>query len=229
MKKIDHKGAIDHLFLIALVVLVAVGGFTVWRISNSSQSNQASQANQNQATTEASEMDSDTDTTDPAETLETEQYATYTNDTYNFTMQYPDSDDWILTAAEGSVSDNESIVLVKYDCGPNCGLAFNMLLDSENPESVEDLKDQFSTNTVYELSSEEDVQLGGVSGTKLVFSPTEEEENIDDVVYVVANQIADTYLIQINMNGATTDGVDITEAGLEILESLTFNVTQTRS
>ncbi len=227
--KLREKGALDPLLIVAVVVTLVIGGFVLYRITDSDDSvtyddetiSEASDAKQDEEATEdpADEVDTEDEWTDDQSD---DSLLTYTNDTYGFSFQYPDNDKLLLNASEGAVEEDQSIVSLKYDCGPNCGFVFDMSLDAVDPVSVEDWKNQFADNSVYSLASETEVQFGTVSGTQLVFSPVG-EPNIDDVVHVVANQIADTYQIKINLNGSTSDDFDITGEGLKVLDTLTFN------
>lgn len=219
MKNANQRGIIDPIIILALIVLLGVGGFALWRINsgqNDTATNNTDHTKDGSSLTEEAIVKSEPSqqTSNHAES----NLKTYKNSAYKLSLKYPNSDKWKIFTGE-EAEDSATGFLIKYDCGRDCGLAFSMSPneDSQN-DAIQRIKSQFEDNSTYTLQQQEPITLGSVDGTKLTFSPGG-VENINDIVHVVTDKV----IIDINPNGSTSSSLDVTNEGLKILDSLKFD------
>lgn len=144
-------------------------------------------------------------------------WKTYNNDTLNVELMYPTEKGWGLTDSSSSVS-------IKYECGSACGRAFvlqKLVAGSVNDRGVDMGEKLMGGNQSYTLASKLPVIYNDLEGTRWEYRPKGDTQGAMIVYYYL--QKGDTvYDIRINGNGAVHEGLNITEYGERIMDTITF-------
>lgn len=232
MKKIKNNqlgfGVIEIILIVVIVGLLGGLGWYVWK-------QKASTSNTNNTVPAKSESTAtnNTDTTKNIKTTidDTSTWKEVKNNEYNFSYKYPDESDWV-SATSNVATNNQTYTegsragaYAKYSsCGRNCGLAFNLSVYTKGSTAdvgvnyVEDI--QMKDNTYYKLTTKTTITQDGVSGTKWVYTPSDDKTSKIIYYYFAVNKYA--YFFEINSNGAKTDKVDITKLGEKIFSTFKF-------
>ena len=222
-KKTDKKMIIMLAAIALLVVAVGVLAYLLMSKDNDTTANNAQPAADSAQQSKEAVAQTEEETATPAD--ETTGWETLTNATYGISYKYPSGDSW--SASLSDASSSTGLVAsggVNYtQCGPNCGLALTINVVEKG--SVNDPGDtygikQFAGNNYYKLTSTSNVTKGSATGTRWEYTPGDDQA-ASTVLYYFSkgNQV---YMFDVNVNGAKTDGVDITAMGEKIMNTLRF-------
>lgn len=103
------------------------------------------------------------------------------------------------------------------------GMAFNFQVnkqDSPLDPGKSWGEKQMEGNNFYRLASKKEVEKDGVKGTRWEYAPG--EPSAGTVIYYYFTRNDFSYSFTINLNGAVSDKLDITEWGQKIMETFRF-------
>jgi len=216
MLKLNQKGALDPIVIILLILVLAMGGYISWTVLKSDKEETPAE------TTQITQKDTNTEQQESAqeEVVVPEGWKTFEDETAAYTFSYPGSEKWNLAYNKKEEGYTTIDTIVTYECGLNCGSVFSLYwFDSgtDFESTVQAAREQIEDGPSHKLT-EEEYYIGDVKAVKLIDSHPDSANAI--MVFAEYNNYV--YEISVNDNGASADGVNLTEKGLEILETFRF-------
>jgi prepilin-type N-terminal cleavage/methylation domain-containing protein len=226
--KANQKGfsVVEILIVIVVVGLLGAVGWLVYDRQN----------NKRESVSTSSQTDTkETENGESKQELvvdQTSDWKEIKNAEYGFSYKYPSDSKWqadIVKEEIGSelYSRGQRINVADASyvaCGKNCGLAFYLQVFEKG--SIADVgvdyveNTQMKDNNVYKLSTKTTVTQDNVKGTRWEYLPS--NDNAAKIVFYYFTRDNYAYFFQINLNGAKTDKVDITERGEKIMGTFRF-------